>query len=115
MGDTPKSAREEARIVLGEPFDNHRWINQKAQGSLARYKIDPGMSDEDVDVDYMLDNVWIVGDPPECADQIRKLHQEVGGFGTLLFITQDPDDHSLMQSSTRLLMEEVAPLVADLG
>ncbi len=115
VGDTPQSAREEARIVLGEPFDNHRWINQKAQGTLARYKTDPGMSDEDVDVDYMLDNVWIVGDPQECADQIRKLHQQVGGFGTLLFITQDPDDHSLMQSSTRLLMEEVAPLVADLG
>lgn len=115
VGDTPKSAREEARIVLGQPFDDHRWINQKAQGNLARYKKDPGMSDEDVDVDYMMENVWIVGDPQECADQIRALYRGVGGFGTLLVITQDPDDHSLMQRSTQLLMEEVAPRVADLG
>jgi alkanesulfonate monooxygenase SsuD/methylene tetrahydromethanopterin reductase-like flavin-dependent oxidoreductase (luciferase family) len=73
------------------------------------------MPDEAVDVDYMLDNVWIVGDPQECADQISHLYQDVGGFGCLLLITQDPDDHSLMQRSTKLLMEEVAPLLKDLG
>jgi alkanesulfonate monooxygenase SsuD/methylene tetrahydromethanopterin reductase-like flavin-dependent oxidoreductase (luciferase family) len=72
------------------------------------------MPDEAVDVDYMMENVWIVGDPRECADKIRQLHEEIGGFGQLLAITQDPDDHSLMQRSLRLLMEEVAPRVNDL-
>ena len=72
------------------------------------------MPDEAVDVDYMMENVWIVGDPQECADKIRQLHNEVGGFGHLLVITQDPDDHALMQRSLRLLMEEVAPKVHDL-
>jgi alkanesulfonate monooxygenase SsuD/methylene tetrahydromethanopterin reductase-like flavin-dependent oxidoreductase (luciferase family) len=115
VGETPKSAREEARIVLGQPFTEHRWLNQRVQGTLARYKKDPSMPDEAVDVDYMLDNVWIVGDPQECTDQIRQLYEDVGGFGCLLVITQDPDDHSLMQRSTRLLMEEVAPLLKDLG
>ena len=52
--------------------------------------------------------------PQECADKIRQLHTEVGGFGHLLAITQDPDDHALMQRSLRLLMEEVAPRVQDL-
>jgi alkanesulfonate monooxygenase SsuD/methylene tetrahydromethanopterin reductase-like flavin-dependent oxidoreductase (luciferase family) len=73
------------------------------------------MPDEAVDVDYMMENVWIVGDPQECADKIRQLHEEVGGFGHLLAITQDPDDHALMQRSLRLLMEEVAPRVNDLA
>lgn len=114
VGESSESARDEARIVLGEPFTQHRWVNQKAQGTLARYKSDPSMPDESIDVDYMLDNVWIVGDPQECADKIRHLYKEVGGFGCLLFITQDPDNHSLMQNSTRLLMEEVAPLIKDL-
>jgi alkanesulfonate monooxygenase SsuD/methylene tetrahydromethanopterin reductase-like flavin-dependent oxidoreductase (luciferase family) len=72
------------------------------------------MPDEAVDVDYMMEHVWIVGDPQECADKIRQLHEEVGGFGHLLTITQDPDDHALMQRSLRLLMEEVAPRVNDL-
>jgi alkanesulfonate monooxygenase SsuD/methylene tetrahydromethanopterin reductase-like flavin-dependent oxidoreductase (luciferase family) len=89
-------------------------VNRKAQGNLRYVKLDPAMPDEAIDVDYMMEHVWIVGDPQECADKIRQLHDEVGGFGHLLAITQDPDDHSLMQRSLRLLMEEVAPRVHDL-
>ena len=114
VGETPESAREEARIVLGRPFNEHQWVNRKAGGNLAMVKLDPNMADEAVDVDYMMDHVWIVGDPQECADKIRQTYNEVGGFGHLLAITQDPDDHSLMQRSLRLLMEEVAPRVQDL-
>ena len=114
VGETPESARDEARIVLGRPFNEHQWKNRKAGGNLALLKLDPNMADEAVDVDYMMENVWIVGDPQECADQIRQLYEKVGGFGHLLSITQDPDDHSLVQRSLRLLMEEVAPRVEDL-
>jgi alkanesulfonate monooxygenase SsuD/methylene tetrahydromethanopterin reductase-like flavin-dependent oxidoreductase (luciferase family) len=115
VGETPESAREEARIVLGQPFQQHQWLNRKAQGNLRYVKLDPAMADEAVDVDYMMENVWIVGDPQECADKIRQEYHDVGGFGTLLAITMDPDDHSLQQRSLRLLMEEVAPRVADLS
>ena len=115
VGETPQSARAEARIVLGRPFEEHQWFNRKAGGILGYLKRDPAMPDEAVNVDYMLENVWIVGDPAECADKIRQLYQDVGGFGTLLTITHDPDDHALMQRSLRLLMEEVAPRVQDLG
>jgi len=114
VGETPESARAEARIVLGRPFEEHQYLNRQAQGTLWYVKRDPAMPDEAVDVDYMMEHVWIVGDPQECADKIRQLHEEVGGFGHLLAITQDPDDHSLMQRSLRLLMEEVAPRVTDL-
>ena len=114
VGETPESARAEARIVLGRPFNEHQYVNRKAQGTLRYVKLDPAMPDEAVDVDAMMEYVWIVGDPQECADKIRQLHEEVGGFGHLLAITQDPDDHTLMQRSLRLLMEEVAPGVNDL-
>ena len=114
VGDTPEKAREEARIVLGRPFDQHQWKNRKAGGNLAYVKVDPNMADEAVDVDYMIENVWIVGDPQECADKIRQQYEEIGGFGHLLMITHDPDDHSLVQNSMRRLMEDVAPLVEDL-
>ena len=114
VGETPESARAEARVVLGRPYDEHQWINQKVRKALDRMKIDPSMRDEDVNVDYLMENMWIVGDPQECADKIRKLHEDLGGFGTLLVVTQDPDDHSLAQRSQRLLAEEVGPLVHDL-
>ena len=100
--------------MLGQPFTEHLLRNIKDAGALPFYKLEPDMPDEAVDVDYMMDNAWIVGDPQECADQIRALYEEVGGFGHLLAITQDPDDHSLMQQSLRLMMEEVAPRVGDL-
>jgi alkanesulfonate monooxygenase SsuD/methylene tetrahydromethanopterin reductase-like flavin-dependent oxidoreductase (luciferase family) len=115
VGETPESARAEARMVLGRPFDEHQYVHRKAQGNLRYVKRDPAMPDEAVDVDSMMEHVWIVGDPQECADKIRQLHAEVGGFGHLLAITQDPDDHALMQRSLRLLMEEVAPRVQDLA
>ncbi len=114
VGETPEKAREEARIVLGRPFDQHQWKNRKAGGNLAYVKVDPNMADEAVTVDYMIENVWIVGDPQECADKIRAQYEDIGGFGHLLMITHDPDDHSLVQNSMRRLMEDVSPLVADL-
>ena len=114
VSETSKSAREEAREVLGRPYYDHQYPNYVARGAVSQFKLDPSMSDEEVDVDYMMDNVWIVGDPQECADQLRKLYEDVGGFGTLLTVTQDPDDHSLMQRSLRLLKEEVGPMVSDL-
>jgi alkanesulfonate monooxygenase SsuD/methylene tetrahydromethanopterin reductase-like flavin-dependent oxidoreductase (luciferase family) len=114
VAETPEAAREEAREVLGRPFAEHQWINRRETGMMGALKNDPSMADEDVTVDYMMENVWIVGDPGECASRLRLLYDQVGGFGTLLAITQDPDDHALMQRSMQLLMEEVGPRVQDL-
>ena len=78
-------------------------------------KLDPHTHDDDLDVDYMLDNVWIVGDPLECAQKIRDLYAVSGGFGRLLSITVDSDDPEWDHESLTLMMEDVAPRVADLG
>ena len=78
-------------------------------------KLDPGMKDEEVTVEYLMENVWIGADPKECADKIRALYEEVGGFGTLLSITADSDDASWDHESLTLLAEEVGPRIKDLG
>jgi hypothetical protein len=49
------------------------------------------------------------------VDQIQQLHEESGGFGTLLSITTDSDDAGWDHESLRLLMEQVAPRVAHLS
>ena len=77
-------------------------------------KTDPSIPDEAIDVEYMMDNLWIVGDPQECADQIRSIYGEVGGFGTLLAVTQDPDDHQWEHECLELLKNDVGPRIADL-
>jgi alkanesulfonate monooxygenase SsuD/methylene tetrahydromethanopterin reductase-like flavin-dependent oxidoreductase (luciferase family) len=68
-----------------------------------------------VDVDYLMENVWIVGDAMECEDKIRALHSATGGFGTLLNITVDSDDTAWDHESLRLLAEKVGPRIADLN
>ena len=90
VGPTPRIARERARAVLGRNYDVHQLPSRKNTAQMELMKIDPDMKDEDIDVDYLMEHVWIVGDPKECADKVRALYDDVGGFGTLLSITADP-------------------------
>ena len=101
--------------MLGRNYDVHQLPSRQGTVQMDLMKIDPDMKDEDVDVDYLMENVWIVGDPQECADKIRELYEDVGGFGTLLSITADSDDASWDHESLTLLVEQVGPLVEDLN
>jgi len=115
VGPTPSVARARARAVLGRNYERHQLPNRVGTIQMASTKLDPAMSDEAVTTDYLMDNVWLVGDPSEVAEQIHQLHEESGGFGTLLSITTDSDDAGWDHESLRLLMEQVAPRVAHLG
>jgi len=115
VGPTAAVARERARAVLGRNYVQHQHPNRVGTVQLASTKLDPAMPDEAVTVDYLLDHVWLVGDPSQVAEQIQQLHEESGGFGTLLTITTDSDDAGWDHESLRLLMEQVAPRVAHLA
>ena len=75
---------------MGRPWNEHQWKNRKHGGQLEAHKDDPAMPDESVDVDFMMEHNWIVGDPAECADKITRLYEAVGGFGQILVITPRP-------------------------
>ena len=114
VAPTGAAARERARAVLGRNYVRHQLPNRLGTAQMASTKLAPSMPDEAVTVDYLMENVWIVGDPSECAEKIHQLHDESGGFGTLLSITTDSDDAAWDHDSLRLLMEKVAPRVAHL-
>src|SRR5262249_54578681 len=82
VAPTPAKARERARAVLGRNYVQHQYPNRIGTVQMASTKLDPSMADDAVTVDYLMENVWIVGDPAECADKIRQLHAESGGVGT---------------------------------
>jgi alkanesulfonate monooxygenase SsuD/methylene tetrahydromethanopterin reductase-like flavin-dependent oxidoreductase (luciferase family) len=115
VGPTPAVARERARTVLGRNYLQHQEPNRVGTVQLTSTKLAPSMPDEAVTVDYLMENVWIVGDPAQCAEKIIQLHEESGGFGTLLSITTDSDDAGWDHESLRLLTEQVAPRVAHLA
>ena len=114
VAETPQLARERAQEVLGRNYLRHQ-VPNRTPSLMAASKIDSEMPDSAVDVDYMMEHIWIVGDPQECADRIRKLYEDVGGFGTLLAITQDPDNHQWEHRCLELLMDEVGPRISNLS
>ena len=78
-------------------------------------KHDESMPNEDVTIEYMLDNLWIVGSPDTVTEKFRNLYSAVGGFGHLLWLTFDhSEDSENYETSMRLLAEKVMPRLNDL-
>ena len=79
------------------------------------FKHDPEVPDSAVTPEYMADHLWLVGSPETVANKIRNLYEDVGGFGTLLILVYDHwQNQEGWEKSTRLLAQEVMPMVADL-
>lgn len=76
-------------------------------------KRDPSMPDEAVDLEYLADNLWLVGSPTTVADRIMDLQERTGGFGYLLLVSYDAaNERGPWVRSLRLLVEEVLPACA---
>ena len=73
------------------------------------------MPDSDVNVEYLVDNIWIVGSPDEVADKLTQLYHEVGGFGILLAMGHEWQPRDRWINSMTLLAEEVMPKLAGLN
>ncbi len=75
----------------------------------------PDLPDSALTPEYMVENFWIVGDPDECARQIRALHEDTGGFGTLLILCHDwGENRPKGLRSLELLAKEVLPQLDNL-
>jgi alkanesulfonate monooxygenase SsuD/methylene tetrahydromethanopterin reductase-like flavin-dependent oxidoreductase (luciferase family) len=73
-------------------------------------KRDPSMPDEDLDLDYLADNLWLVGSPETVAKRVLELQEQTGGFGHLVAVSYDAaEEIEAWERSLRLLVEEVVP------
>jgi alkanesulfonate monooxygenase SsuD/methylene tetrahydromethanopterin reductase-like flavin-dependent oxidoreductase (luciferase family) len=74
-----------------------------------------GMDPDEITVEWMADNFWLIGSPTTVQEKARALNQECGGIGTVISFTYDysstPD---LYQRSFELMGKEVMPGLADL-
>ena len=116
VADTTEQARREAlEGTRGRDWQDYflRLLPHSKMLDLA--KTDPDMSDADVTLEYLLDNIWVVGDPDEVAAQLRRLYDEVGGFGVLLAMGHEWEPRDEWVHSMTLLRQEVMPRLADLG
>ena len=78
-------------------------------------KTDENMPDSDVTVEYLLDNIFVVGSPEVVAQKIRDIYDEVGGFGVLLTMGHEWEPRENWLRSQTLLANEVLPMLAALN
>ena len=116
VAETAEQAREEAIAgTLGRDYEDFFLALFRAMGALDLLKADPDMSDAEVTLEYLADNIWVVGGPDEVAEKLRELHDDVGGFGVLLAMGHEWQPREQWTRSMTLLAEEVMPQLSDLG
>ena len=112
VAETYEEAKQEAlNGVLRRDFEQYFYKLLTKTHQLGLYKNDPDMTDSEVTVEYVMENVWIIGDPEQVAQKVTDLYKEVGGFGTLLAMGHEWDPEGKWERSMSLLAEQVIPMV----
>lgn len=106
---TAEALREARTGVLARDWNDYFYPLLKRDDMLKMCKVDTAMPDREVTVDYMIENVWIVGDPDTVAEKITRLHRDVGGFGVLLAMAHEWSPRAAWERSFKLLAEGVQP------
>ncbi len=115
VAETDAQARREAlEGALGRDYGDYFLPLLGMTRGLGGMKLDEAMPDSELTLEYLCDNVWLVGSPETVARKIRQLHQDVGGFGGLLIGGTDWQEPGVWERSMRLFAGEVVPALADL-
>jgi alkanesulfonate monooxygenase SsuD/methylene tetrahydromethanopterin reductase-like flavin-dependent oxidoreductase (luciferase family) len=119
VAETDEEAREYVRKSNEARVWNEKYLSAFERfGWFGNLKHDPSVADEEIDVEYLMDHLWIVGSPETVAEKINVLSEEVGGFGYVLgthFDWGTPDDTYAYEDEDRRHLElfatEVMPRV----
>ncbi len=115
VAETTEQARKEAiEGSMGRDFRDYFFRLLPLAGMFDLFKTSPDIPDEDVTLEYLCDEVWIVGSPDEVERRLRALYDEVGGFGVLLAMAHEWEPLDGWKRSLNLLSQEVLPRLKDL-
>ena len=113
VGETTQEAKEFARNSQFARSFEYLIAILKSANMLHLMKHDPAVADQEVDPEYLLERLCIVGDVDECVRQLQEVQEITGGFGTLMMIAYDWDDKARWLRSIDLLAREVVPALSD--
>lgn len=109
VADNTKEAQAKARSnSLGQCFS---YIGRLFDKGLGRkmYKRDPAMSDADCNMDFLMGEQIIAGNPDEVLRRLLGMIEETGPFGTLVLMGYDWDDKKSWLRSMELFARDVMP------
>jgi alkanesulfonate monooxygenase SsuD/methylene tetrahydromethanopterin reductase-like flavin-dependent oxidoreductase (luciferase family) len=75
------------------------------------FKSHPEQPEDEITLDYVLDNCVIHGSVNKVVDQLLALREEIGDFGEIVYAGMDWLDPALGKRSMQLMAEEVLPRV----
>jgi alkanesulfonate monooxygenase SsuD/methylene tetrahydromethanopterin reductase-like flavin-dependent oxidoreductase (luciferase family) len=75
------------------------------------FKRDKEQPEEELTLDYVMDNCVIHGTVNKVVDEILKMREETGDFGELVYAGMDWVDPALARRSMQLMAEQVMPRV----
>ena len=107
---------EAKRLVMEGPigycFNRYLIPIWRRFGMMDGFASDFGVDALDVYLEFLTDNVFVVGSPDTIVDKLSHLFEKTGGWGTLQVEAHDYyDDPSAWFTSLELLSKEVAPRV----
>jgi alkanesulfonate monooxygenase SsuD/methylene tetrahydromethanopterin reductase-like flavin-dependent oxidoreductase (luciferase family) len=103
-------------MEAGSPYRHYfeqMHIKMKRTNRLYVFKSHKEQPDEEITLDYVMENCVTFGTPNKVADAILKLREETGDFGELVYAGMDWADPALAKRSMQLMAEQVMPRVND--
>ena len=114
VADDDSVAERYGRTDAHSPYREHfhHFHKKFSKGrALRMFKGDESVADEDVTLDYALDQCVITGSVNKVVDQLLELNELTGGFGKLLYAGKNWTDPALGRRSMELMAEKVMPAV----
>ena len=114
VADNDKTAEAYGKTDPRSPYRQHfnHLLMKLARGRmLAHFKADPAVPDDEVTIDYVVENCVIAGSVNKLADAILAVREAAGPFGTLVYAGKNWTDAALSRHSMELMAEKVMPVV----
>ena len=113
VGDTDAEAKKEVMEgPIGYCFDRYLIPIWRRFGMMDGFAKDAGIDPLKADLEFLVDNVFIVGSPDTVVEKINHLFEKCGGWGTLQIECHDYyDDPAPWFHSLELAAKEVAPRI----
>src|SRR6185503_9324656 len=114
VADDDKVAARYGRDDANSPY-RHYFGNMRAKmirgNRLYVFKSHKEQPDEEITLDFVMDNCVFAGSVNKVVDQILAMREETGDFGELVYAGMDWADPTLAKRSMQLMAEEVMPRV----
>jgi alkanesulfonate monooxygenase SsuD/methylene tetrahydromethanopterin reductase-like flavin-dependent oxidoreductase (luciferase family) len=114
VADDDKVARRYGREDANSPYQfyfGQMLAKMKRGNRLYVFKSHKEQPDEEITLDFVMDNCVTYGSVDKVVDEILKMHEETGDFGELVYAGMDWVEPALAKRSMQLMAEEVMPRV----